>query len=91
MSSLQAALPNNQAPATYVGDADESWFTQNPVPSYIPGGVAFDPPNGIFSFLFDCCLKFFFLSHYLQHQISASLSAGSLGYIVGQAPSTQIP
>ncbi|KAH6828643.1 hypothetical protein C2S53_006641 [Perilla frutescens var. hirtella] len=62
MSSLQASLPNNQAPATYVGGANESWFHQNSVPPYIPGGVAFDSPN-----------------------------AGSLGYIVGQVPSTQIP
>ncbi|KAI3446587.1 hypothetical protein Pfo_003252 [Paulownia fortunei] len=61
MSSIQAALPNNQMPASYVGDANESWFPQNPIPSYAPGGVTFDPP-----------------------------SAGSLGFIVGQAPSTQI-
>ena len=46
MSSLQAALPSNQGLATYVNDVNESWFTQNTVP-YIPGAVAFDPPNGI--------------------------------------------
>ncbi|KAL1553903.1 putative ADP-ribosylation factor GTPase-activating protein AGD14 isoform X3 [Salvia divinorum] len=61
MSSLQAALPSNQALATYVDDVNESWFPQHTVP-YTPGTVAYDPPN-----------------------------AGSLGYLVGQVPTTQIP
>ncbi|KAL1553902.1 putative ADP-ribosylation factor GTPase-activating protein AGD14 isoform X4 [Salvia divinorum] len=60
MSSLQAALPSNQALATYVDDVNESWFPQHTVP-YTPGTVAYDPPNG------------------------------SLGYLVGQVPTTQIP
>lgn len=50
MSSLQVALPNNQMPTTYVGDTNQSWFPQNSVPSYIPGGVTFDPSNGILIF-----------------------------------------
>ncbi|KAL0346088.1 UNVERIFIED_CONTAM: putative ADP-ribosylation factor GTPase-activating protein AGD14 [Sesamum radiatum] len=42
MSSLQAALPNNQmmAPYDYVGETN--WFPQNSVQSYIPGGGPFD-------------------------------------------------
>ncbi|KAK6159014.1 hypothetical protein DH2020_006328 [Rehmannia glutinosa] len=60
MSSLQAALPNTQTPPSYV--ANQSWVFQDSVPSYVPGGVPFDPT-----------------------------SAGSLGFMAGQAPSTQIP
>ncbi|KAI3444238.1 hypothetical protein Pfo_000903 [Paulownia fortunei] len=61
MSSLQVALPNTQTPASYVGGVNQSWFPQNSVPSYGPGGVSFDP------------------------------ASGSLGFMAGQAPSTQIP
>ncbi|KAL2228094.1 UNVERIFIED_CONTAM: putative ADP-ribosylation factor GTPase-activating protein AGD14 [Sesamum indicum] len=45
MSSLQAALPNNQmmAPYDYVGETN--WFPQNSVPSYVPGGAPFDAPG----------------------------------------------
>ncbi|XP_057767382.1 probable ADP-ribosylation factor GTPase-activating protein AGD14 isoform X2 [Salvia miltiorrhiza] len=51
MSSLQAALPSNQAPATYVNDVNESWFPQNSVASYVPGAAAFDPLNGSFGYI----------------------------------------
>ncbi|KAG8367767.1 hypothetical protein BUALT_Bualt16G0107000 [Buddleja alternifolia] len=51
MSALQTALPNSQAPAPYVGGANQSWFPQNPVSSYVPGGVAFDPPSGSLGFI----------------------------------------
>ncbi|KAL8460120.1 hypothetical protein ACS0TY_031870 [Phlomoides rotata] len=51
MSQLQAALPNNQMSATYAGDTNESWFPQNSVPSYFPGGVTFDPSNGSLGFI----------------------------------------
>ncbi|KAL0359703.1 UNVERIFIED_CONTAM: putative ADP-ribosylation factor GTPase-activating protein AGD14 [Sesamum angustifolium] len=50
MSSLQAALPSTQMPTSYVGVAEESWFPQNSVSSYVPGGVPFDPTSGTFSF-----------------------------------------
>ncbi|KAL3841103.1 hypothetical protein ACJIZ3_025694 [Penstemon smallii] len=46
MSSLQATLPNAQSPASYVGDINQSWFPQNSIPSYVPGGVIFDHPTG---------------------------------------------
>lgn len=47
MSSLQAALPNNQmmAPYDYVGETN--WFPQNSVPSYVPGGAPFDAPGSL--------------------------------------------
>ncbi|KAL8493571.1 hypothetical protein ACS0TY_024666 [Phlomoides rotata] len=46
MSSLQAALPNTQTSASYVGGINESWFPQNSVPPFVPGGVSFDPSSG---------------------------------------------
>ncbi|XP_011070020.1 probable ADP-ribosylation factor GTPase-activating protein AGD14 isoform X1 [Sesamum indicum] len=45
MSSLQAALPSTQTPTSYVGGVEESWFPQNSVSSYVPGGVSFDPTS----------------------------------------------
>ncbi|KAL0316682.1 UNVERIFIED_CONTAM: hypothetical protein Sradi_5546400 [Sesamum radiatum] len=47
MSSLQAALPNNQmmAPYDYVGETN--WFPQNSVPSYVPSGGQFDHPGSL--------------------------------------------
>ncbi|KAK6127126.1 hypothetical protein DH2020_039137 [Rehmannia glutinosa] len=88
MSSLQAALPNNHMPDPYVGDSNESWFPENSVASYGSGGATFDLPSGIL-FLLDYSLKKIF-SHYPHHTESMLCSAGSLGFIVGQAPSTQI-
>ncbi|KAK0600177.1 hypothetical protein LWI29_012521 [Acer saccharum] len=45
MSSLQAALPNEQLPSTFIGGVSQSWFPQNPVTPYIPavaqGGLAY--------------------------------------------------
>ncbi|KAL5767751.1 hypothetical protein ACOSP7_014346 [Xanthoceras sorbifolium] len=45
MGSLQAALPNDQLPSTFIGGASQSWFPQNPVTPYIPaaaqGGLAY--------------------------------------------------
>ncbi|CAI9779585.1 unnamed protein product [Fraxinus pennsylvanica] len=61
MNSLQSALPNSSLPTSFVGGVTQSWFPQNPVTCYVPGGVIFDPP------------------------------IGSLGFIAGQAPSSQIP
>lgn len=36
MSSLQAALPSDQIPNTFLDGVTQPWFPQNPVPSYIP-------------------------------------------------------
>ncbi|KDP39625.1 hypothetical protein JCGZ_02645 [Jatropha curcas] len=45
MSSLQAALPNNHMPSTFLGGVAEPWFPQDPVTTYIPaapqGGLAY--------------------------------------------------
>ncbi|KAL0404723.1 UNVERIFIED_CONTAM: putative ADP-ribosylation factor GTPase-activating protein AGD14 [Sesamum radiatum] len=51
MSSLQAALPSTQMPTSYVGGVEESWFPQNSVSSYVPGGVSFDPTSGPLGFI----------------------------------------
>ncbi|CAI9779612.1 unnamed protein product [Fraxinus pennsylvanica] len=51
MSSLQSALPNSSIPTSFVGGMTQSWFPQNPVPSYVPGGVTFDPPIGSLGFI----------------------------------------
>ncbi|KAL0383358.1 UNVERIFIED_CONTAM: putative ADP-ribosylation factor GTPase-activating protein AGD14 [Sesamum calycinum] len=69
MSSLQAALPSTQMPTSYVGGVEESWFPQNSVSSYVPGGVPFDPTSGPLGFIagqaasapvqdLACCLAF---------------------------------
>nr|XP_016433754.1 PREDICTED: probable ADP-ribosylation factor GTPase-activating protein AGD14 [Nicotiana tabacum] len=36
MSSLQAALPSDEMPTSFVGDVTESWFPQNPATAYVP-------------------------------------------------------
>lgn len=52
MSSLQVALPNLQMPASYVGEVDDqSWFPQNSVPSFVPGGVSFDSTSDSLGFM----------------------------------------
>ncbi|KAL3632639.1 hypothetical protein CASFOL_025623 [Castilleja foliolosa] len=48
-SSLQAALPNTQEPFSYT--VNQTWAFQNPDPSYVPGGVPFDPTSGSLGFL----------------------------------------
>ncbi|XP_051138726.1 probable ADP-ribosylation factor GTPase-activating protein AGD14 isoform X2 [Andrographis paniculata] len=52
MSSLQATLPNTQMPTSDVdGVGNEMWFPQGAVPSYVPGGVSFDPSSGSLGFM----------------------------------------
>ncbi|PIN20910.1 hypothetical protein CDL12_06394 [Handroanthus impetiginosus] len=51
MSSLQAALPNAQTSPFYVGGGNQSWIPQNSFPSYVPGGVPFDPNSGSLGFI----------------------------------------
>lgn len=45
MSSLQAALPNQQLPNAFLGGLSQTWFPQNSVTTYVPsapqGGLAF--------------------------------------------------
>uniref|UniRef100_A0A2P2MNT6 Arf-GAP domain-containing protein n=2 Tax=Rhizophora mucronata TaxID=61149 RepID=A0A2P2MNT6_RHIMU len=41
MSSLQTTLPNTHLPSTLLGDVPQPWFPQEPVASYIPGGLAY--------------------------------------------------
>ncbi|XP_010904972.1 probable ADP-ribosylation factor GTPase-activating protein AGD14 [Elaeis guineensis] len=45
MSSLQAALPDQQLPNAFLGGLSQTWFPQNSVPTYVPsvsqGGLAF--------------------------------------------------
>ncbi|EPS62600.1 hypothetical protein M569_12191, partial [Genlisea aurea] len=60
ISSLQAALPNPQAPSSFISRVDHSWFPESFAASYAPIGVSFDP------------------------------AAGSLGFVPGASPSTQI-
>ncbi|XP_027070840.1 probable ADP-ribosylation factor GTPase-activating protein AGD14 isoform X7 [Coffea arabica] len=55
VSSLQAALPNGQMSTPFTAGANEHWFAQEPMVSYVPAG-----------------------------------SDGALGFLVGQAPSTQM-
>lgn len=55
VSSLQAALPNGQVPTPFTAGANQHWFAQEPMVSYVPAG-----------------------------------SDGALGFLVGQAPSTQM-
>ncbi|KAL2464484.1 putative ADP-ribosylation factor GTPase-activating protein AGD14 [Forsythia ovata] len=50
-SSLQSALPNSSIPTSFVGGVTHSWFPQDPVTSYVPGGVTFDPPIGSLGFI----------------------------------------
>lgn len=38
MSSLQAALPSDEMPTSFVGGVTESWFPQNPATTYVPAG-----------------------------------------------------
>lgn len=38
MSSLQAALPSDEMPTSFIGGVTESWFPQNPAPTYVPAG-----------------------------------------------------
>ncbi|CAN4125637.1 unnamed protein product [Withania somnifera] len=38
MSSLQAALPRDEMPTSFVGGVTESWFPQNPARTYVPAG-----------------------------------------------------
>ncbi|KAK4432006.1 putative ADP-ribosylation factor GTPase-activating protein AGD14 [Sesamum alatum] len=47
MSSLQAALPNNQMMAPYNYVSETNWFPQNSVPPYVPGGGPFDPSGSL--------------------------------------------
>lgn len=38
MSSLQAALPSDEMPTSFIGGVTESWFPQNPATTYVPAG-----------------------------------------------------
>ena len=38
MSSFQAALPDPQLPATFLGSLPDPWFPQNSLPSLVPPG-----------------------------------------------------
>ncbi|KAJ8570287.1 hypothetical protein K7X08_037259 [Anisodus acutangulus] len=38
MSSLQAALPSDDMPTSFVGGVTESWFPQNSATAYVPAG-----------------------------------------------------
>ncbi|CAN4118346.1 unnamed protein product [Withania somnifera] len=38
MSSLQAALPSDEMPTSFVGGVTESWFPQSPETTYVPAG-----------------------------------------------------
>ena len=38
LSSLQAALPNGQMPASFVGGVTQPWFPEDPVASFVAGG-----------------------------------------------------
>ena len=71
MSSLQVALPNLQMAATYDDGVNQLWFPQNPVPSFVPGGVSFDSSSGnIHSPLLKKILKWnFFQSYYIHHSL----------------------
>uniref|UniRef100_A0A2P2MNU2 Uncharacterized protein MANES_09G135500 n=1 Tax=Rhizophora mucronata TaxID=61149 RepID=A0A2P2MNU2_RHIMU len=40
MSSLQTALPDTHLPSTLLGNVTQPWFPQEPIASYIPGGLA---------------------------------------------------
>ncbi|XP_047950620.1 probable ADP-ribosylation factor GTPase-activating protein AGD14 isoform X2 [Salvia hispanica] len=51
MSSLQVALPNLQMAATYDDGVNQLWFPQNPVPSFVPGGVSFDSSSGSMGYI----------------------------------------
>ncbi|XP_042050331.1 probable ADP-ribosylation factor GTPase-activating protein AGD14 isoform X2 [Salvia splendens] len=51
MSSLQVALPNFQMAATYDDGVNQLWFPQNPVPSFVPGGVSFDSSSGSMGYI----------------------------------------
>ena len=38
VSSLQAALPNGQMSTPFTAGANEHWFAQEPMVSYVPAG-----------------------------------------------------
>lgn len=87
MSSLQVALPNLQMPASYVGEVDDqSWFPQNSVPSFVPGGVSFDSTSGNFLPVQQSCSE----NSIIHHCTQCFSFADSLGFMGGQAPNTSM-